>query len=146
MAIDKYMRLSLRIAAFLILCASFSCEKLESLFIYCPDCRSEEPLDAKLEIILNESYSFTPVRIKVFEGNLEDNNLTSESGVTSLRLSIYVPLNKIYTLTAEYISGTSSYIVVNSVFPRVRYNEDQCDGPCYIVYDDVVDLKLKYTN
>jgi hypothetical protein len=56
-----------------------------------------------------------------------------------------VPINKKYTATATYYKSDIKYVAVDSATPRVKYDKNQCDDPCYFVYDRVVDLRLKYT-
>jgi len=62
---------------------------------------------------------------------------------STMPVPYFVSINKKYTITATYFFG-AKYTAVNSVTPRVRYSKDQCDDPCYYVYDKTVNLKLKY--
>jgi hypothetical protein len=55
-----------------------------------------------------------------------------------------VTLNKKYTATAMYYYADNNYVVVDSAFPKVKYEKDQCNDPCYFVYDRVVNLRLHY--
>jgi len=55
-----------------------------------------------------------------------------------------VSLNKKYTVTATYQIDGDTYIAVDSAFPRVKYTKEQCEDPCYFVYDRIVDLRIKY--
>jgi hypothetical protein len=57
-----------------------------------------------------------------------------------------VTLNKKYTLTATYNIQDNTYVVVDSATPRVRFDKDKCDDPCYLVYDKKLDLSLKGIN
>jgi len=83
------------------------------------------------------------VIVNIYTGNLED-NIKFASYKTYSKTSYYkVPLNKSYTVTAEYIISGVSYIAVNKVKPRVTFSEEQCTDPCYYVYDMEVNLKLK---
>lgn len=36
------------------------------------------------------------------------------------------------------------YITTGAARPKVRYDETSCDEPCYYVYDNVIDLRLRY--
>ncbi len=120
----------------------FSCEKPVTGFINCSQCRSYEPVKAVLKIKLGADIQTATVNI--YEGNLEDGILYESFITSSDNATREVPLNKKYTLTAVY-SLDAEYIVVNSVSPRVIYDEDSCDEPCYYIYDNVVNLRLKYT-
>jgi len=134
------------ILLFLILIFIFSCEKWGGLVINCVDCQTEEPEKAKLEIKLSNTSSNYPVEIRIYEGNLQDSILYDVFQSTPIKTSHWVLLNKKYTLTARYIIPDDTIIVVNSVTPHVKYNETQCDEPCYYVYNKVVNLRLKYFN
>jgi hypothetical protein len=137
------MQKILRILFLLILVVSFSCEK-EGLFVKCPDCTSNEPNIAKLEAKLEYNY-YSEVSIQIWEGNLEDSILLGSYQSTSKTFNHDVILNKKYTVTATYYISGDKYVAVDSVTPRVKYDKDQCDDPCYFVYDRICDLRLKYT-
>jgi hypothetical protein len=129
---------------FFILVFFFSCEK-QGLIVKCSDCTIDEPIDAQLDIKLEPGYQGSIV-LKIYEGNLEDSIIyytyvTGSPNPTSLT----VTLNKKYTVTSTYYSSGKKYIAVDSATPRVTYNKDQCDDPCYFVYDRKIDLRLKYT-
>jgi hypothetical protein len=87
--------------------------------------------------------SINLIEIKVYEGTIEDNNLYEifrSSGV----ITHSVPVNKKYTLTATFLLGGNTYTSVDSAFPRVKYDKYSCDEPCYYVYDNNINLMLKY--
>jgi hypothetical protein len=127
---------------FIILVVFFSCEKPVTGIIKCSECTSDEPVTAKLNIKLDKLPTFTTVNI--YEGYLEDSVLFESFSTLSATITHNVPINKLYTITATY-SSDAKYIVINSVTPRVLYDEVSCDEPCYYVYDRKVDLRLKYT-
>ena len=131
---------------FLILIFIFSCEKWGTIVFNCADCQTEEPDRANLEIKLSNTSNSTPIEIRVYEGNLEDSILNDIIQSTSPKISHWVLINKKYTLTARYLMPESTRIVINSVTPKVKYDETQCDGPCYYIYNKVVNLRLKYNN
>ena len=138
------MRIVIRALLLITFVFFFSCEK-QGLFVKCSECTEEEPLKAKLEVKLDINYSGAVTVINVYEGNLEDNVLYSTHTVSGTKTTISVGLNKKYTVTASYNKADKYYIAVDSATPRVAYNKDQCDKPCYYVYDNIVDLRLKYT-
>ena|ERR1035437_5343365 len=122
----------------------FSCED-QGLIVKCPDCRTDEPKQTDLEIKLDSETFGTPVLIEVYEGNLEDSILYSSVNVSASSTSISVTMNKKYTVTATYHLNDNYYTAVDSATPRVRFEKDLCDNPCYFVYDKIIDLRLKYT-
>ncbi|HUX59457.1 MAG TPA: hypothetical protein VMV77_20965 [Bacteroidales bacterium] len=138
------MRIIRKFILFLILVFSFSCEE-QGIFINCSDCVTEEPTKTDLEIKLDIGFYGAPKIINVYEGNLEDSVLYSSYEVSGTQKSIPVTINKKYTVTTTYIFPDKSYTAVDSATPRVRYSKDQCDDPCYFVYDRVCNLRLKYS-
>lgn len=140
MVLRKLTRLVSGTAFFILMSVLFSCEEL--VIIDCTECISEEPKEAYLRIMIDGNNQ--GVVLKIYTGKLEDNalyeNIVSFSRDVVLQK---VPLNKYYTVTAEYSISGNKYIVVNSVMPRVKYTEDQCSDPCYYIYDKKVDLQLK---
>lgn len=134
-----------RIMFLLSLIFLLSCEE-KGWIVKCPDCTEEEPEYAKLTIKFDLHTSSMNLRINVYEGELEDNVLYKELVSTGGKNStiVSVPVNKKYTVTATYSKGADTYTAVDSAFPRIKYDEEQCDNPCYYVYDTKIDLKLKY--
>jgi hypothetical protein len=139
----KNMKNIPRLLFLIILAFSFSCEK-QGLIAYCPDCTEDEPVTTILEASL-DNVNYSAAIIKIYEGNLEDNILLYTIQVASTNFSYEVMINKKYTITATYQIANDVYIAVDSATPRVKYTKDQCDTPCYFVYDKTCNLRLKYT-
>jgi len=140
------MRIILKLFLLVILVLSFSCEE-QGFFVKCADCTSEEPVNTNLEIKLDLSSNGYYTLINIYEGNLEDSILyTSQQTNITYFLKVSVAINKKYTVTATYFIPDNYYTAIDSATPRVKYEKDQCDDPCYFVYDKVIDLRLKYTN
>jgi hypothetical protein len=138
------MRTTVLLFLFLILVFCFSCEE-QGLIVKCPDCTAEEPLETNLEIKLESSPYGRLTLVQIYEGNLEDSVLYSSYHTTRPSTALSVTINKKYTVTASYYISNNQYIAVDSATPKVKYDKDQCDEPCYYVYDKVVNLRLKYT-
>jgi len=120
----------------------FSCEK-QGLFVNCSDCATEEPINTKLEIKLDKAVYGTSTIITVYEGNLEDSIRYGSIFTYEKETTYTVSVNKKYAVTASYIINNKQYIAVDEATPRVKYTKDECDDPCYFVYDKVVNLRLK---
>jgi hypothetical protein len=133
-----------KIAWLFIIVLFFSCEK-QGLFVKCSDCTTDEPVLADLQVKVDITDKEPAVLVNIYEGNLEDSILYVS--YTAIRPNSYtsVNINKQYTATATYLRSGIKYIAIDSALPRVRYDKNQCDNPCYFVYDDVVNLRLKYT-
>jgi hypothetical protein len=137
------MKKIIRIVLLIFIAFSFSCEE-HGILVDCRECTEEEPDNVMLELTLDVIGSGTPTKINIYEGNLEDNCIYKSLNATSKETTVQVTLNKKYTVTAEYNVSGKIYTAVDSATPRLRYNKDQCDYPCYFVYDKKVNLKLKY--
>jgi len=132
-----------RILFLLVLVLFFSCED-QVFFVKCSDCTAEEPVTAKLEINLDPDLYYGAL-IQIWAGNLEDSILLVKDATYSNSYSREVTLNRNYTVTATYYVSNDKYIAVDSATPRVKYDNSQCQDPCYYVYDRICDLSLKYT-
>jgi len=127
-----------------IILSGLACD--DNIFINdCLNCISTEPINATVEIKLDVDISnFT--LISIYKGDLEDNILLQQTEVAGTpALNYTLVLNQHYTITALYTDrNDNKYLVVDSIFPRVRNDEKQCGEPCYFVYDNKITLKLKY--
>lgn len=136
------MRIINGILLFIAFTLVFSCQRMP--IINCSDCSDTEPLNTNISIKISQPGSASTI-INVYEGDIEDNILfksLTTNNVTETTLN--VPVNKKYTLTATYNLPEGTYTAVDSAFPRVKYDEQQCENPCYYVYDNMVNLRLKY--
>jgi hypothetical protein len=143
MVLANYIKVAKGLTLFLAFCVLFSCEDPGKYFVNCIDCTTDEPSEAYLKVKLETKYGQKV--INVFMGNLEDSVLFDTYTTNAAEINIKVPVNETFTLTTKYYYYKRYYYVVNSVTPRVVYEKDKCNDPCYYVYDKVVDLRLKYT-
>lgn len=128
---------------FISLLFLFSCEE-RGWIVTCSECSEEEPIEADLIIKIDKAYS-PMVEIKIYEGDLEDNNLFRTISASVAQLSESVPINKRYTVTATYVLvDGDTYVAVDSAYPRIKFDEEQCDNPCYFPYDRTINLRIKY--
>lgn len=121
----------------------FSCEK-KDLLVVCSDCTAQEPKKTDLKIKLDSD--FTHASVRVYEGNIEDSILIRTFTTNFSETTVSVSVNKLYTITATYQTGGKSYVAIDSARPGVKYDEQQCDNPCYFVYDRIINLRVKYLN
>jgi hypothetical protein len=143
MVLKKYIRILTGTLSFVLFVFLFSCEDIHSLIIDCSKCKADEPSEALIDIMITHEYGEIP--IKVYEGLLEDSILYKTLNISN-DASCTLPLNKTYTFTASYLSHSGKhYIVVNSTAPHVIYVDNQCDAPCYFIYNNKINLRLKYT-
>jgi hypothetical protein len=139
----KTMRHIIRVIILLIFVVFLSCEK-QGFIVNCSDCTTDEPTKTNLEIKLNDRYFLNTVKIDVYEGNLEDKVLYSSFAASTKNTTISVTINKKYTVTATYYISGNSYFAVDSATPGIKYEKNQCNNPCYFVYDRQIDLRIKH--
>ena len=130
------------ILSWTVLVILFSCEN-PLLFNRCPDCYHTEPLNAEIIAKITYSSSGMPTTIRVYEGNPDDGILLSTYRGRYSQLKFSVKLNKLYTVTATYNNSGKSYIAVDSASPGVRNEQVLCDQPCFLIYDNEIDLRIK---
>lgn len=138
------MKPAIKILLAVVFVLFFSCED-QGLFVKCPDCVSDEPVNTNLEVKLDLPAAGQVTKVNIYEGNLEDSVLYGSLNTTGSDASFSVTINKKYTVTATYFVSDDYYVAVDSSTPRVRYDKTHCDNPCYFVYDKNIDLRLKYT-
>jgi hypothetical protein len=137
------MRRIIRIISLFVLIVSFSCEK-QGLIVNCSDCKADEPTKADLVVKVDLNLPRTAiVLINVYEGNLEDSVLYTSLNASSANITIPVTISKKYTVTATYNIGGNCYIAVDSATPGVKYEKNQCNNPCFYIYDKNIDLRLR---
>ncbi len=143
MVLTNKIRFSAGIATFLVLALVFSCEKTFPGLLLCRDCLDSDPLMANLELRLNADNK-NGINIEIYEGNLDDSILYKTYATGASSASVFVPINKKYTIVAKYFITGYNYYVINSVTPHSKYDEVQCEKPCYIVVNNKVDMRLKH--
>ena len=128
-----------------VLALLLSCDKPGSS-VSCSDCTETEPTEVKVEITFDpyQEGMYKEPEINIYEGNIEDRILIKTYTPDSSPTEYSVYINKKYTITTTYYYFGHTVIAVDSVTPRVRFESDQCDKPCYFVYDNKVDLRIKY--
>ena len=112
--------------------------------IDCFDCFQDRPewgpLNVKLTI--NNENPFVPLVIYI--GNIEDNNIEWIDTSYSADYWVEVPVNKYYSITAEYKSGDKTIFVVDGDDFKLKHTESACDYPCYYYYGGYYDIQLRY--
>ena len=136
------MKRILKLSLFLFGIFIFSCEE-QFVFVNCSECVAEEPLNINLKIKIYSAEN-VPAIITIYEGNLEDNIVYSTVAIANQNIiNQTVSINKKYTVTASYMLENKEYIVVDSTTPRVKLEESACEDPCFYVYNNKVNLRLK---
>ncbi len=130
------------IAAFILLL--FSCE--EGFITDCNECYTDNPnVFLKIRFRNPESVPVNPT-ITLYEGNVND-SLILEKYYISDPYS-YIDYNAIlykdYSATLEFTYNNKKYVITAAACPKMKYDETTCEEPCYFLYDNVLDLRLRY--
>ncbi|HOF22272.1 MAG TPA: hypothetical protein PLO24_13530 [Bacteroidales bacterium] len=139
---------------FLLFTIVFSCEEVElepgtMTLVNCSECTAEEPLSAYITMIFRNPYELGVtggmISVDIYEGNLEDNVIFKSIQVLRTEVEVNLPVNKKYTFAASYYIDNKTYVVVNSIRPKVKFDKNSCDEPCYYTSPRKVNLKLRHT-
>jgi hypothetical protein len=132
--------------ALILISFTISCEeKFFSEGVDCAECYQEKPEEADLiiDLTINDTYSYVP--IVVYRNDFEDNDI--EYIDTAYESPYYLPatpINKKYSVAAEYISGDNKIIAVDGSHLKVRHVLFACDEDCWIIEGGEMDVRLKY--
>lgn len=131
----------IRILILVLFAFCFSCE--EPYIVQCDDCTKEEPVEAQVSVKLSDNLDAIRTELRVYEGDIDDNILFyTGNGYNNIKLTL--PINKKFTFVAVYSLQKGIYTAVDDATPKVRFEKDQCEDPCYYIYDNTVNLELKY--
>lgn len=136
-------RTSLIIAFMLLL--TLSCE--EGYITDCSACYTSNNYEVILWIKYQtlEDITGLPV-VTLYEGNVNDSLILDRFYVTDSYSAIryHAILYKDYSATLEFTIDDHRYKTTAAACPKVRYDETTCDEPCWYIYDNVIDLRIRY--
>jgi len=115
------------------------------IIVKCEDCLESEPTEAKIELKVDDIGGYNTT-LFIYEGNIGDSILLRTERVYGETMEFFVSVNKRYTFRVDYFSSNGvKYSAINSVYPRVKLDLEQCtDLPCYYIYDNKLNMRLKY--
>lgn len=133
---------SLIIAAILLLL--FSCE--EGYITDCGECYSDGyRVVLKIKFRNPEYIPINPI-ITLYEGNVSDSIIIEKFYISDpyTYIDYNAILYKDYSATLVFYKDGRKYITTAAACPKVKYDETTCEEPCYYLYDNVLDLRLRY--
>ena len=134
---------SVKVALALLLL--FSCEP--DFITDCNECDPAGINQPQLTIyIRNSEYEPTNPLVTVYEGAIEDSIVLKRINVDESYsyITYDAVLYKDYTVTVEFFLNSVKYVAIGAACPKVRYDETTCEEPCYYLYDNIIDLRLRY--
>ncbi len=136
------MHTALRILFLLLFSILFSCE--EMVIYDCNDCVLIEPTSCDLTILTDKEGSpYSEYQVDIYQGRVEDGIIIS-SFTSLVSASIEVSLNLEYTGVSTIEISGKTYRAINSITPRAKELVDYCELPCFVIKDNILDLKLKH--
>jgi hypothetical protein len=123
----------------------FSCE--EGGITDCDTCDPDGIYQPQLTIyIRNSEYVPANPLVTIYEGAIEDSIVLRRMSVNESYsyITYDAVLYKDYTATLEFFLNSVRYMAIGAACPKVRYDESSCDEPCYYLYDNIIDLRLRY--
>jgi hypothetical protein len=123
----------------------FSCE--EGGITDCDNCEPGGINQPQLTIyIRNSEYVPSNPVVTIYEGAIEDSIVLRRMTVNESYsyITYDAVLYKDYTATLEFFLNSVRYVAIGAACPKVRYDESTCEEPCYYLYDNVIDLRLRY--
>ncbi len=133
------------IAVVVLLTLLFSCE--ESLVSDCSECYPGGIPQAQLKILFRNP-DFIPINpvVTLYEGPVEDSVIIRKYIIEMAVSYITVDaiLYKDYSATLEFSIDGRKYITTAGVCPKAGFDKNSCEEPCYFIYDNVLDLRLRY--
>ena len=118
----------------------------DSFFGYldCSQCYYDAPLYYFLDIDVTITHEQPYVPIRVYAGDYRDAEILVEDTARSSRHSIYLRVDRDYTVEATYSDLGRAYIAIGGTRIRTRLETESCGEPCFLVYDNNIDLRKRY--
>jgi hypothetical protein len=123
----------------------FSCE--DGGITDCDTCDPGGISQPQLTIyIRNSEYVPANPLVTIYEGAIKDSIVLRRMSINESYsyITYDAVLYKDYTATLEFFLDNVKYMAIGAACPKVRYDESSCDEPCYYLYDNVIDLRLRY--
>ncbi len=133
------------IAVVVLLTLLLSCE--ESFVSDCSECYPDGVPGAELKILYrNPDYIPGNPKVTLYEGAVEDGIIITQYIIEEAVSFIEVDaiLYKDYSATLEFFLDGRKYITTAGACPKAGFDKNSCEEPCYFIYDNVLDLRLRY--
>ena len=109
--------------------------------INCDDCFGFQPDSADLIVYVSISPENDSVPLTFYRGD-SMGEVDWRDTATTKDFRLYSELGAVYTVKAEYRSGTTSIIAYDSDNMTLSYHGDDCGYTCYIVKGGIFDVRL----
>jgi hypothetical protein len=118
-------------------------EKIFTGDVNCDDCYYPKPDEAELIIDVTMNYKYPNPLVTVYKGDVENNDVVIVDRAGSTPYYVSVPVDTKYSVLVEYSSGNKTVMAVDGTNLKVLLVSDACDGECYVIENNHMDLTLK---
>lgn len=119
------------------------CEREESWESFdCATCYQDKPEMGPLQITVTINGQNSSVPLVVFRGDIEDNNVERIDTAYNTDFTIDVPVEKYYSVKAEYRDGNNTIFAVDGDKLKLKTNSTDCDEQCYYFRGGYIDVRL----
>ena len=123
----------------------YSCsEKIFTSGVDCGECYQIKPDSADLAVDLTINDTYETVPLIVYRNEVEKRDTEYVDTAYESPYYLLVPVNKEYSVAAEYIKGTEKIIAIDGTKIKTRHVSSECDEDCWIIEGDELNMKLKY--
>ncbi len=129
------------IVLFIIVAGYSSCDIFPR--VKCSDCQVIEPDSADIKMLFTINSENLRVPLIVYKGKVEDANLEWIDTTNNETLYLYVKTGQFYSVVAKYKSGAKTIYAVDGDKITVQNESDYCNQNCYIITNNVLDVRLK---
>jgi hypothetical protein len=117
----------------------------------CDDCYTEKPEYGAFHINLDDQKSDSAIIVSMYEGKYteamrnDDSHLVFRDTIKNeSSIDVDVPLNKYYSVVAEYQVNGAKYRVIDGDGIKVYSINSTCDFDCWIIRGGKANCKLKF--
>jgi hypothetical protein len=121
------------------------CERNEPLDFSsfdCSACYQDKPDWGPVEIKLTINDQNPSVPIVIYRGDIENNDIEYVDTAHNSDYTVDVPVDKYYSVTAEYKDGGRTIYAVDGDKFKLEQNTKDCDEDCYYFKGGYFDVRL----
>jgi hypothetical protein len=132
------------IIAFLGFLTCSCSEKIFTAGVDCEECYRVKPDSAYLRVDLTINDTYETIPLVIYRNEVEKNDTEYVDTAYESPYYLLVPVNKEYSVAAEYIKATDKIIAIDGTRIKIKHVSSECDEDCWIIEGDELNMELKY--